>query len=72
MLWVGKTKGSNVGNQNISSNTDLILFVVFSFWISFGKTGWLARIKLTNQGEFEALLNEAAYTAHCSGEAETS
>ncbi|KAK1925672.1 putative glycine dehydrogenase [Papiliotrema laurentii] len=32
--------------------------------------GWLARIKLTDPAEFEALLSDEAYKAHCEGQAE--
>jgi len=35
-------------------------------------TGWLAKIELSNQGEFDTLLNAEAYKAHCEGDAETS
>ncbi|GAA5932889.1 glycine decarboxylase subunit H [Sporobolomyces koalae] len=30
-------------------------------------TGWLAKIQLSNPGEFDALLSEQAYDAHCKG-----
>lgn len=33
-------------------------------------TGWLCKIKLSNPSEFEALLSEKAYKAHCEGESE--
>ncbi|KAI5449139.1 glycine cleavage system H-protein subunit [Naganishia albida] len=32
--------------------------------------GWLCKIKLSNPSEFEALLSEQAYKAHCEGESE--
>ncbi|GAA5998011.1 hypothetical protein JCM11641_002229, partial [Rhodosporidiobolus odoratus] len=28
---------------------------------------WLAKIKLSNPGEFDGLLSENAYKVHCSG-----
>ncbi|EIW67587.1 hypothetical protein TREMEDRAFT_33439, partial [Tremella mesenterica DSM 1558] len=31
------------------------------------KDGWLAKIKLSEPSEFEALLNDEAYKAHCEG-----
>lgn len=34
--------------------------------------GWLAKIKLTNPGEFEELLSAEAYKLHCEGESESS
>ncbi|KWU44874.1 glycine cleavage H-protein, partial [Rhodotorula sp. JG-1b] len=34
--------------------------------------GWLAKIKLSNPGEFDQLLNGEAYKAHCEGESEAS
>ncbi|POY76567.1 hypothetical protein BMF94_0156 [Rhodotorula taiwanensis] len=34
--------------------------------------GWLAKIQLSNPGEFEQLLNDEAYKAHCAGESEAS
>ena len=29
--------------------------------------GWLCKIKLTSPAEFEELLDDAAYKAHCEG-----
>jgi len=29
--------------------------------------GWLAKIKLNDEADFERLLDEAAYKAHCEG-----
>ncbi|KAM0747487.1 glycine dehydrogenase [Meredithblackwellia eburnea MCA 4105] len=34
--------------------------------------GWLAKIKLSNPGEFEQLLSKEAYQIHCEGGAESS
>ncbi|BGP53830.1 hypothetical protein JCM8202_005605 [Rhodotorula sphaerocarpa] len=34
--------------------------------------GWLAKIRLSNPGEFSELLNGEAYKAHCAGESEAS
>lgn len=34
------------------------------------RSGWLCKIKLSNTSEFEALLSEKAYKAHCEGESE--
>jgi glycine cleavage system H protein len=31
-------------------------------------TGWLCKVKLSDPAEFEALLNEEAYKAHCEGQ----
>lgn len=39
---------------------------------SLRTTGWLAKIKLSNPGEFDQLLNGEAYKAHCEGESEAS
>lgn len=36
----------------------------------WGGTGWLCKIKLSNPSEFESLLTEKAYKAHCEGESE--
>lgn len=33
--------------------------------VNFYQIGWLAKIKVSNPSELDALMDEAAYEAHC-------
>lgn len=50
--------------QGLVRNQRLKFMLIFFF---LGYSGWLAKIQLSNPGEFDALLNEQAYDALCKG-----